>query len=157
MKKILCFLCLLAGTLLLTSCSSLPEGAEKPGVKITDLFITTNNNTPGFEIGLSVHHNSPGILPAEALHIEISLNGRLYASYDEDDLELQLSPGVTTEIVRFVPANQAGPAARDALTYNSMLSADAYCKVQLLIEDNDEQDLNPEIEYRGIIYNVLSK
>ena len=157
MKKFLLFLYLLPASLLLTSCSSLPEGAVKPSLQITDVFITSRHGTPGFEVSFRVQHHSPEELPVEEISIEIELNGRRYADFHEEPV-LELRPGVLEEFVRFVPADQAGPAAQDALTYNSMLSARAYCKVRLLIDDDEENlDFNPEAEYRGIIYNVLSR
>ena len=50
MKKAFFLLVALSTVLGTTACTSLPDGAQKPEFKITDLTFTSKNNVQGFDV-----------------------------------------------------------------------------------------------------------
>ena len=76
MRKTL-FLLLLCCASFLTACSSLPDGVQKPSLKINDLTSERVNNIPGFNVSYTIMHKTPEPLPLQELKFEVFVNGKI--------------------------------------------------------------------------------
>lgn len=83
MKKIVLTV---AGALaiLATSCVSLPDAARKLDLNVDSVTFANENNVEGFNVEYTVHHNSSAPMPIENVKIDIAINGKKAATYEND-------------------------------------------------------------------------
>ncbi|HAR80010.1 MAG TPA: hypothetical protein DCR21_04185, partial [Succinivibrionaceae bacterium] len=107
MFKKLCSAVLIAVLALsLTACSSLPEGAKKPAMQISS--VRFSGDEAGFDINFILQHNSLTPLEVQEIIIDVSVNGRPAAHYEESPSSLLIPSGSEISLSRNVKANLVG-------------------------------------------------
>ena len=152
MKKILIGV---AGALALlaTACSSLPESARKMTLNVDSVGFANQNNVEGFKVDYTVHHSSSEPMPIDEVKINVKVNGKLVAVYDNPDDTLMPNRRDTTFSV-FVPANKTYTVSKNSLK-TPMLQVQAVAEVMLFVdadEKSEEAAFNVRSQYKGIIH-----
>ncbi len=152
MKKFL-FLLLAVNAVLAAACSSLPDGVQKPQLKITDLTFVTNNNVQGFNVFYTVRHNTPAPLPVENIDIKVYINNKQAAAYSFDTDDMLIPPYHDNKYVQFVPANLLPKVSSESLTLSPMLKLQGKAELDLkIVDDKDKDFLNQHYVYEGLIH-----
>lgn len=138
-----------------TACQSLPDAVRKMEVNIQSVSFANQNNVEGFLVEYTAHHNSSDVMPIEVVKIDVAINGKKAASYENDDVK-PLPNRITNSFKVFAPANLTHNVARESLKNTPMLQVQAKATVSLLVED-DLQDpdaaFNTTATYEGIIHD----
>lgn len=138
-----------------TACQSLPDAVRKMEVNIQSVSFANQNNVEGFLVEYKAHHNSSDVMPIEVVKIDVAINGKKAASYENDDVK-PLPNRITNSFKVFVPANLTHSVAKQSLKNTPMLQVQAKATVSLLVED-DLQDadaaFNTTATYEGIIHD----
>ncbi len=150
MFKKLCSAALIAVLALsLTACSSLPEGAKKPTMQISSVRFSRDD--AGFDINFILQHNSLTPLAVQEIIIDVSVNGRPAAHYEESPSKLLIPSGSEISLSRNVKANLAGEVSRKSLV-NPMINANGNAVVKVIFDsDEDNATFNPVATYQGIV------
>ena len=138
-----------------TACQSLPDAVRKMEVNIQSVSCANQNTVEGFLVEYTAHHNSSDVMPIEVVKIDVAINGKKAASYENDDVK-PLPNRITNSFKVFVPANLTHSVAKQSLKNTPMLQVQAKATVSLLVED-DLQDadaaFNTTATYEGIIHD----
>ncbi len=152
MKKAFFLLVALSTVLGTTACTSLPDGAQKPEFKITDLTFTSKNNVQGFDVTYTVMHRSPAPLPVDSMQITVYLNNQKAAAFNFEP-ETLIPPYHENTYVQFVPANLLHKVSQQSLTTSPMLKLQGKAEMSLnIVDDEDKAFLNQHYVYEGLIH-----
>ncbi len=150
MRKTL-FLLLLCCASFLTACSSLPDGVQKPSLKINDLTSERVNNIPGFNVSYTIMHKTPEPLPLQELKFEVFVNGKI-AGVLVIEPEEKIPSNIENHYEQFVPANKLPPVAADSLQ-TPMLKIAGKVDLTMVVDDSEKtQFLNQKDTYEGLIH-----
>lgn len=157
MKKIVLTV---AGALafLVASCASLPDAARKLDLNVDSVTFANENNVEGFNVEYTVHHNSSAPMPIENVKIEIAINGRKAAIY-ENDKSNELPNRVNNHFKVFVPANLTYSVAKDSMKHTPMLQMIAEATVTLIVDDDKDSSaatFNVTKKLKGVIHRGQS-
>lgn len=139
---------------LATSCVSLPDAARKLDLNVDSVAFASENNVEGFNVEYTVHHNSSAPMPIEDVKIEIAINGRKAATYENDKTK-ELPNRVNNHFKVFVPANLTYTVAKDSLKYTPMLQMMAETTVTLIVDDDKDSSaaaFNVTKKLKGVIH-----
>lgn len=153
MKKIVLTV---AGALaiLVTSCVSLPDAARKLDLNVDSVTFANENNVEGFNVEYTVHHNSSAPMPIENVKIDIAINGKKAATYENDKTK-ELPNRVNNHFKVFVPANLTYAVAKESLKYTPMLQMMAETTVTLIVDDDKDSSaaaFNVTKKLKGVIH-----
>ena len=153
MKKIVLTV---AGALaiLATSCVSLPDAARKLDLNVDSVTFANENNVEGFNVEYTVHHNSSAPMPIENVKIDIAINGKKAATYENDKTK-ELPNRVNNHFKVFVPANLTYTVAKESLKYTPMLQMMAETTVTLIVDDDKDSSaaaFNVTKKLKGVIH-----
>ena len=150
MRKTL-FLLLLCCASFLTACSSLPDGVQKPSLKITDLSSEMINDVPGFNVSYTIMHKTPEPLPLEQLKFEVFVNNKI-AGVLVLEPEEKIPSNIENHYEQFVPANMLPPVAAHSLQI-PMLKIAGKVNLSMIVDDNEKTlFLNQKDTYEGLIH-----
>ena len=142
MRKTL-FLLLLCCASFLTACSSLPDGVQKPSLKINDLTSERVNNIPGFNVSYTIMHKTPEPLPLQELKFEVFVNGKI-AGVLVIEPEEKIPSNIENHYEQFVAA--------DSLQ-TPMLKIAGKVDLTMVVDDSEKtQFLNQKDTYEGLIH-----
>ena len=138
MKKIVLTV---AGALaiLATSCVSLPDAARKLDLNVDSVTFANENNVEGFNVEYTVHHNSSAPMPIENVKIDIAINGKKAATYENDKTK-ELPNRVNNHFKVFVPP---------------MLQMMAETTITLIVDDDKDSSaaaFNVTKKLKGVIH-----
>lgn len=151
MKKFL-FLLLALSAMFTTACSSVPDGAKKPEMKITDLTFASENNVQGFNVDYTVVHNTPEPLLVDTIKIKIYLNHKQAADFIFDASDMLIPPHHDNHYTQFVPANLLPKVSAASLVNSPMLKLQGKAELDLIIDDGSKAFLNQHDVYEGLIH-----
>ena len=155
-KFIKALMCLF--TVIATSCTSLPDNVRKLDVQIQSLTIANQNNVEGFLLEYSVKHTSSEAMPVDLVKVDIVLNNRLVASYENDDVA-PIPNTVTNNYKLFIPANKINNVAKKSLKTTPMLQVQAKATLSILVDDDldsGEAHFNVIKTYEGVIHGTTN-
>lgn len=141
-----------AACMLLTACSALPEGAQKPSLTIDKVYLINEEGMAYFGIDVSFEHHSPEPLNLLGLNIDVFVNGVRAAAAREEIKDQSVPNGVAQHYSLKVRGDLLGAAASRSLALNSMAMVRASVAVQAVFDrSKDNLDFNPSADFEGII------
>lgn len=141
---------------LISGCSSLPEGSQKPELNISSVETAQNSGMNGFNVSFTLKHNSLKPLDVEKILTSISLNGTLVAVAEEEPDDIKIAPRREITLTRFIPANLAGSVAAKTLL-DPLFYGQAQCNVKVMFTTKDEDPFNPEQHAVFVINSARKK
>lgn len=144
--------------LLAAGCTSLPEGARKMTLNINSVEFQNKNNVEGFLVDYTVHHSSAEPMPIDKVKINIKLNGREAANY-ENDTDTKIVNREDKQFQTFVPANKTYAVAKKSLISNPMLQLQVDATVEIIVDEDTksaESAFNVKKNYKGIIHGTAN-
>ena len=126
------YLVLLVAALFVVSCSSLPEGASAPKLKVESLSLSHQGPEPQFIITYTLEHASASALPVKGIEADIFLNNVKVATIERKKISNQMvAPHEKQQFELLVPVNLVGSASIDSLTNNSLLVLQGSCALSV--------------------------
>lgn len=148
----------MAISLVLVACSSLPEGAAIPQLQIQKVaFDNQDKSNPHFVIEYTLNHASSTPLSLKALKANIFVKGKQAVAFTQKFDNLQIPPHDSKVLLVEVPVNMMSPSAIDSIANSKLLVLDGSCALQALFTDNpNEQAYNPSTSYVGLFHYINS-
>ncbi|MGN0914772.1 MAG: hypothetical protein ACI4NE_00225 [Succinivibrio sp.] len=159
MKNILIKTLLLSSAFFLAACSSSLAGASKLILNVDSLSFTNENGVEGFKVDYSVRHNSLNPMPIDKITIDVYVNGKKAAHYEQEEDSL-IAARLDNHYSVFVPANCTNKVARKSLKQTPMLQVQARAEVNLIVEEDIEDSdslFNKSASYEGVIHASANK
>lgn len=153
MAKLISSFVLLIASFFVISCSSLPEGASAPKLRVESLSLSHQGGEPQFIINYTLEHASQSALSVQALEADIFLNNVKVATLYQDKIKDQIvAPHEKQQFELLVPVNLVGAASIDSLSNNSLLVLQGSCALSVhFTDDEDLKSFNPSYSYSGLV------
>lgn len=148
----------MAMSLVLVACSSLPEGAAIPQLQIQKVsFDNQDKSNPHFVIEYTLNHDSSQALALKELRANIFVKGSQAAAFSQKFDNLMVQPYDLSVHRLEVPVNRMNQSAIDSISNSKLVVLDGSCALQAIFSDNpNEQLFNPTSSYAGLFHYIKS-
>lgn len=152
MKKIISYILIALGAIIIGACSSIPVGTTIPNVEITKVALAQKEQQVGFNVTLKVFYKSAEPLPVEQIKIKVYSQNNILGVFDKSYSDTTIAPNKESYYTLFVPANKLDNIAFQNLKKMKLVTIKVKADAKLIVSTSKKDDLfNSDAQYEGIV------